>query len=32
MFPVQGPHKGGRQNDKAYNFVQHMIQSLNANP
>ena len=32
MFPKQGPYKGGRQNDKAYNFIQHTIQQLNANP
>ena len=32
LFPKQGPHKNGRQNDKAYNFIQHTIQPLNANP
>ena len=31
LFPKQGPHKEGRQNDKAYNYIQHMIQSLAAN-
>jgi hypothetical protein len=32
IFPQQGPHKNGRQNDKAYNYIQHMIQSLASNP
>jgi hypothetical protein len=32
MFPTQGPHKYGRQNDKAYTQIQHIIQSLNSNP
>lgn len=32
MFPTQGPHKGGRDNCKAYTQIQHIIQSLNANP
>jgi WD repeat-containing protein 70 len=32
LFPTQGPHKNGRQNDKAYNFIQYTIQSLNSNP
>lgn len=31
-IPPQGPHKNGRQNDKAYNYIQHMINSLAANP
>ena len=31
-FPVQGPNKGGRQNDKAYNYIQYMVQRLKANP
>lgn len=32
MFPLQGPHKNGRQNEKAYTQIQHIIQSLAANP
>lgn len=32
MFPLQGPHKNGRQNDKAYTQIQHIIQSLASNP
>lgn len=32
MFPVQGPHKNGRQNEKAYTLIQDIIQRLAANP
>jgi hypothetical protein len=32
LFPTQGPHKYGRQNDKAYTQIQLIIQSLAANP
>jgi WD40 repeat protein len=32
MFPMQGPHKNGRQNEKAYTLIQNVIQSLAANP
>lgn len=32
MFPTQGPHKNGRQNEKAYTLIQNVIQSLAANP
>ena len=32
LYPTQGPHKYGRQNEKAFNFIQHMIQAVNANP
>lgn len=31
-MPVQGPFKNGRRNELAYTQVQHMIQSLSANP
>ena len=32
MLPAQGPYKNGRQNNKAYTFVQHMIMKLAENP
>ena len=32
QFPKQGPHKFGRQNEKAYTQIQYIIQSLNKNP
>ena len=32
MYPTQGPHKYGIQNGVAYTQIQHIIQSLNANP
>jgi len=31
-FPKQGPHKGGKQNSRAYTQIQHIIQSLASNP
>ena len=32
LFPKQGPHKFGRQNEKAFTFIQDIIQRLNQNP
>jgi hypothetical protein len=29
LFPKQGPHKFGRQNEKAFTFIQDIIQRLN---
>ncbi len=31
-MPIQGPNKGGKQNNVAYTPIHHLIQSLNSNP